>query len=282
MPGRHGNNSGRGGRGQHPRRVAVDFVYKFHPQGDTSDKHYAVFETVQEKMLDSMKESIRRNARDTVESIEGGSKVDLVKGRPKKKDFKSKVIIRKLKDVENAQDREEYDDDEKGEMERFKLAQKSYHEREQDLVDNLYASYSTVLNKYCSEAMQRRIKEHPKYKSEIQNDVFKLMEAIVVLMQEPVGTRHPVLSLVEALGRWLNLRQKENENLHDYLLRSKQERNIVATMMRTKCLEVFIQKLPEYKDGTAIERKALKDNAFQHLEAMSFLRGADMARYNDM
>ena len=77
MPGRHVNNSGRGGRGQHPRRVAVDFVYKFHPQGDTSDKHYAVFETVQEKMLDSMKESIRRNARDTVESIEGGSKVDL-------------------------------------------------------------------------------------------------------------------------------------------------------------------------------------------------------------
>ena len=52
MPGRYGNNSGRGGRGQQqqrPRKVAADFVYKFHPQGDKSDKLYAVFETVMEK-----------------------------------------------------------------------------------------------------------------------------------------------------------------------------------------------------------------------------------------
>ena len=125
MPERQGNNSGRGGGGQPSRRDTMDFVYEFHPQGVKSDKHYATFEMVKEQMLDSMKKKFK-NARDTVDSIDQGSVVDLDKECPSLADFNSRYTIRKDSNGdENAQDRAAYDADEKGQKERFRLELKN-------------------------------------------------------------------------------------------------------------------------------------------------------------
>ena len=110
MPGRAGNNSGRGGGRQPSRRDAMDFVHKFHPQGVKSDKLYATFDMVKEQLLDFMKKKFK-NARDTVDSIKQGSMKDLDKECPSLADFNSRYTIRKDSNGdENAQDRAAYDD----------------------------------------------------------------------------------------------------------------------------------------------------------------------------
>ena len=46
-------------------------------------------------------------------------------------------------------------------------------------------------------------------------------------------------------------------------LRSKQERNIVKSMMGTACLDEYMEQTAEYKDGTSAEKRALKKKRLQ-------------------
>jgi hypothetical protein len=48
------------------------------------------------------------------------------------------------------------------------------------------------ISTYCTTTMQTRIEEHKDYESTIKNDPIKLLEAIQVLMQNPMRARYPL------------------------------------------------------------------------------------------
>ena len=123
-----------------------------------------------------------------------------------------------------------------------------YLKREAILEENLGKAYSLIYENYCDHIMQTRIKEHPKYLSEILNDPIKLLEEIAKLMHEPIRAQFPYLSMMEAHRRLLNMKQREKENLLDYLERFKQEKSIVKSHLGDEFLDTFVEHTEEYKD----------------------------------
>jgi hypothetical protein len=76
-------------------------------------------------------------------------------------------------------------------------------------------AYSLIYSTYCTTTMQARIEEHKDYESTIKNDPIKLLEAIQVLMQNPMRARYPFATMTDAFTKVLNYRQLEGQDLTD-------------------------------------------------------------------
>eukprot|EP00980_Cylindrotheca_fusiformis_P019719 scaffold6888_cov96-Cylindrotheca_fusiformis.AAC.3 len=58
---------------------------------------------------------------------------------------------------------------------------------------------------------------------------------------------YPYLSLSDAMAKILNMRQKEDESLNDYVERFKQARSVVKSHIGTSFLEIFVENTTEYQ-----------------------------------
>ena len=65
--------------------------------------------------------------------------------------------------------------------------------------------------------MQARIEEHPEFESRIEDDRIKLLETIKTLMHDTMRAIYPVVSIMEAFARLINVKQQEGEYLLDYV-----------------------------------------------------------------
>ncbi len=54
--------------------------------------------------------------------------------------------------------------------------------------------------------MQARVVEHPEFDNIIQNKPIALLEAIKVLMQDPIRAQYPMISLTNALTQMVNVK----------------------------------------------------------------------------
>eukprot|EP00980_Cylindrotheca_fusiformis_P025965 scaffold15010_cov49-Cylindrotheca_fusiformis.AAC.1 len=124
---------------------------------------------------------------------------------------------------------------------------KRFSTRRDDLRKNKPKAYALIFADFCSSSMQIRIKEHPKYESDLYNDPVELLKAIRVLMHNPVRAIYPYLSLSDAMAKLLNMRQKEDESLNDYVERFKQARSVVKSHIGTSFLEIFVKNTTEYQ-----------------------------------
>ena len=144
-------------------------------------------------------------------------------------------------------------------------------------------AYALFFTNYCTRAMQSRIEEHPEFATKLKNDPIATLEAIKNPMHDSVRAQYPLVSMVDALGRLINVRQQENEHLLDYVKRFKQLRDVVKSQLGTKILDEFTEHQAEFRETTSEDEKTeMKKEAFEKWMAYLIIRGSDQAKYGSL
>jgi hypothetical protein len=241
---------------------------KFGPQtqGRAQQVTYA---TVLEAITQHIQKSYK-NGSDVAASLKQGSKLDLSSNKPK-------LQITKKKDADGTNEQRGF------EIEYQELLSR-YLNRVDCLDENLKKAYALIMTNYCTKSMQSRIEEHPDFTSKIEDDPIALLEAIKVLMHDPVRAQYGFIYIMtDALGRFYHTRQAQEEVLSDYYKRFKQEHDVLKSTLGTEFLNHFVESTADYKSASdAIERKALKDGAFEQWCAYQFLRNSDYNKYGSV
>ena len=187
MPGRGGcggrgdrSTGGRGGRGG---RGTWRTEMKFHPHGIGRDRQTVTFGKVKER-IEMRVQKEYDFGKDIAESIRDLQLIDLSPMKPEIEES-TEIDPAKRRREERAMDID------------YQEKMGIYLKRVSALEENTVKAYSLIYENYCNNIMQVRIKEHPKYYSEILDDPIKLLEAIAVLMHEPVRAHFNYLSIVE-------------------------------------------------------------------------------------
>lgn len=239
--------------------------YVFEPHGTGSRTQSMTFTSVKEYIVLKV-QKIYDHGADIAATIRDGEKLDLDDMKPKGE------ISKKVNDDEKAAEQKLFDTILEKEVEEFVR-------RKQALSNNMKKAYAMIFQEHCSRTMQIRIKEHPEFETKIQDDPVELLEVIGKLMHEPIRATYPYLSLAETLARVLNMRQREGEELQEYGERFKQERRIVKSSLGEDFLDTFVENTREYQDAGSVDQKKMKDEAFEMLMTMIFMRGSDQRKY---
>ena len=88
---------------------------------------------------------------------------------------------------------------------------------------NCMKSYAHILNQYCSQSIHTSIMELLDYEDKILNHPLLLLERILLLMHMPIRETYPMISLTDVMSRLVNIKQKDSEDLLNYLERFKEK-----------------------------------------------------------
>jgi hypothetical protein len=176
--GRGDRSQGRQGRFSRSRfnnnkktKTTTQIEYKFTPH-TTSKTRRATFSTVKDHLVNKIQRDFK-GGKDIADSLIAMQKVDLSQYMP------IMQTSTKKDDTARANEQKQFDMIYRAKIEKF-------IERETDLEQGMPKAYSLIYSTYCTTTMQTRIEEHKDYEFTIKNDPIKLLEAIQVLMQNPI------------------------------------------------------------------------------------------------
>ncbi len=103
-------------------------------------------------------------------------------------------------------------------------------------------------------------------------------------MHDPARAKYPYASLTEAFARViLYTKQREDENLLDYVTRFKSTKNVLKSHVGSHVLDRFIENTEEYcKTSDINDKTTLKDEAFDCWMAYLLIKNADQAKYGSL
>ena len=125
-----------------------------------------------------------------------------------------------------------------------------YLERKKHLHDNRIKAYNVIISNYCTKQMKTRIEEHPEYATKILDNPVELLNKIKTLTHDTVRAQYPIASITEHLSQWENAKQLEDENLTNFVKRSKYFCDIIKSQIGNKVLHEYIKLTPEYANET--------------------------------
>ena len=140
-------------------------------------------------------------------------------------------------------------------------------DRRDNLRQGLVKAYALIFSNYCNKTMQNRIEEHPDFDTKIENNPIELLEAIKMLMHDPVRAQYPLVSMTDALARLVNVKQMEGEPLLDYVKRFKQMRDVAKSHLGNKMLDTFVKQSEDYRKLSDVE-KANNNNERRNVQCM--------------
>ena len=132
---------------------------------------------------------------------------------------------------------------------------------------NMKRAFAIICDKYCTKGMQQRIETHPDYATRIEDNPIVLLEEIQKLMHETVRAQYNMLTFIEAITALVTIKQKDGEELLDFVKRFKQIRTTYKSYLGTSLFNDYVEGLPEY---TAVATDAREnDHEEGHFEAFS-------------
>ena len=208
-------------------------------------------------------------ALDVVVSLEDEQIIDLEKERPKLQQSKKKDDAKELEDKEFGY--------------KFREENRRWEERKDVLKYGLVKAYGLITDEYMTKAMKDRIEEHPDYETKIKRDPIALLIAIKSCMHESQRAQYPYASMTDTLQRMLNIKQRDDEPLMDYIKRFKQMRDVFIANFGTAMYDAWVENQEMYRDATdAAAKKALKDNAMEEWTAYMVVRTCDSNKYGSV
>ena len=81
----------------------------------------------------------------------------------------------------------------------FDNAYNRFGERKENYMDNMRKTFMKIFDEYCTPAMQNRLQQHPDFNKKLKDDPIKTLEAIEVLIYNPVRMVYPLEALTDAL-----------------------------------------------------------------------------------
>ena len=269
-PGR-GHSGGRhsGGRGWKPKDLkAKEKELKFAPQSQHQNGKYASFTTVREAIKAKIQKDFT-NGSDVAKSIKDEKLFDMKALEPQRL---ISTGAGGLQSIEQA-----------GYDIRYQEELRRYLDRKDLLEENMRKAYTMIMTSYCTRTMQQRVEEHPDFVSQIDDDPIKLIEVIKTLLHDPVRAQYPLISVTDALYRWINSRQQDDEDLLDYAKRRKQLTDTVKAQVGNKLFHYYVENTEEYKtNSSSTEKDELLKSSFEKVDAYLLLRGADRKKYGEL
>jgi hypothetical protein len=271
---RRGSNGGRGAGGRWTPRGGrtstnsnqAEMKFAPHVQGKPQSATYA---TVKDAIVQNVQKNFR-DGHDVARSLEELQVIDLAQEEPQ----------REMSKKENP---DEKSTDKDGFNIKYQEELRQFMERKNNLRQGMSKAYSLIYSSFCTKVMQSRIEAHPEFEAKIKNDPIALLMVIKTLMHDPVRAHYPMASMTEALTRFLNVKQLENESLMDYVKRFKQLRDVAKSHLGSGLLNKFIEQTEDYQKAEQDKTKeALKDGAFSAWCAYLLIRGSDQSKYGSL
>ena len=266
--GRNNNNRRYFGSTNNKTSNSTSNDYKFTPQsnGKVNNASYA---TVKETIVQYVQKNYK-GGHDIAKSLKDLKVIDLQSEEP------TRTMSTETDAAAKASEQNGFDI-------KYQEELRMYLDRKKTLNEGLNKAYALIFTNYCTRPMQARIEEHPDFASKIDDNPIALLEAIKTLMHAPVRAQYPLVAMTDALAGLLNIRQKEDEPLLEYVKRFKQQRDIVKSQLGTDLLDKFTETLESYKDATTATDKAeIKAQAFEKWLAYLLIRGSDPSKYGSL
>jgi hypothetical protein len=229
-------------------KTSAQIEYKFTPH-TTSKSRRATFSTVKDHLVNKIQRDFK-GGKDIADSLIAMEKVDLSQYRPT---LETSILG---SDSARANEQKQFDMIFRAKIEKF-------IEQENDLEQGLPKAYSLIYSTYCTTTMQTRIEEHKDFESKIKNDPIKLLEAIQVLMQNPMQARYPFATMMDAFAKVLNHHQLEGQDLTDFSKERKDAFSVLKTMLGDRFLDGFVEHTVEYQELTTDpEKRSYEERCF--------------------
>ena len=202
-----GRYTGRGRGRSNPRTSNISKTQerelKFSPMNYQGKSNAATYTTTRDAMIQHIRKNYKGGI-DVGKSLEDMSKVNLDTEQPARIISSEADAARKIVD-------------QAGLDIKYQEELRRHLDRKDALRDGLDKAYALILSQYCSKVMQSRIEQHPDFEKVLKNDPIAVLEAIKSLMHDCVRAQYPMISMTDALGRLINIKQQDNESLLDYV-----------------------------------------------------------------
>jgi len=107
----------------------------------------------------------------------------------------------------------------------------THEKRRRNLQSGMKRAYSTIFDDYCTKSMQQRIETHPDFATRIDDNPIVLLQEIQKLMHETVRAQYGLLTVHHAIKGLVTMKQKDDEELLDFVKRFKQTRSTYRNYM---------------------------------------------------
>ena len=124
-----------------------------------------------------------------------------------------------------------------------------YNTRKDNLDEGLKQAYGKVRSDYMTQGMISRIENLPNYEREIKGNVIALLKAIKAATHEAARAQYPMITMTDALTKFLTFKQVDGMSLTEYLHGFRENRDILETQMGDHVLDYFIEQQQEYTDS---------------------------------
>ena len=247
-------------------KVSSEREMKFAPQAVIGKTKYASYATVREHLINSVQQQLDKGV-DIADAILDGKLTDWDKNAPELQESDSTDPLIYKKETKKFETTYEKEVD-------------RHIERKEKFRENLRITYTMIWD-LCVKTMKTRLEEHPDF-DEFPRNPISMLEAIKGAMHAPVRAQYPFVSLTDSLIRWINAKQKEDEDLVDFVRRVKQNFDVVKNTMGTSVLDQFVTTTKEYKEGDAATKLRLQAGAMEQWNAYVVMRGSDQNKYGSV
>ena len=139
-----------------------------------------------------------------------------------------------------------------------------------------------IFDEYCTPAMQNRLQQHPDFNEKLKDDPIKTMEAIEILIYNPVRVVYPLKALTDTLKNFLLTRHNKGESTIEYVMRRKQLGATVLQFLGKDFLENFMKTTEWYAKADDDERKNLLKQSPQLWVSYLMLENGEKETYGDL
>ena len=135
----------------------------------------------------------------------------------------------------------------------------------------MFKAYA-LLWKRCVKSIQNKISTREDFENMIYNNPIRLLKAIKEHSLNFQETRYEMSIILDTLRAFLNLKQKKNENLHEYTQRFKTTKGILESPLgRPFILEKSTKQMDEYSEKDIEMKTKLNKEASDNFFAFLYL-----------
>ena len=234
-------------------------IFKFAPNSTDQATKYAPFESIKELICLKIKKDLTHGG-DMAHAIETGSYPDwddMIPTKPimDQKDEYGKTIVYLDKEGKIMTESER-----KATLDTkvywWKQNVEALVTRSQKCRDNKIKTYAMIIDDYCTPGMKSSLESQKDY-HKFRDDPVALLPVIRSLIQTNKGSLHPCRTAATALRQWLTARQRDDEELVEFIKRRKQLGDVVLSRFPK---EIFNQVIEEVSDFRSLTDQAEKDS----------------------
>ena len=158
----------------------------------------------------------------------------------------------------------------------YKMQMERYNEKVEIYAENKIKAYGFLWEK-CSSQMKQNIEAKANFVATIKDNPFELLKAIESLSYNYQESKYEVAIVYDAIKTFINLKQREEENLTSYLERFKAAAENMKTQLGS---EIKLTKYTTQMDGyDSSEHEKYSKKAFEEMKAYAFIANSDSTKY---